>query len=371
MLVSEPELNMETQMSGNYPPYQTPPPFLSEEEIKLLKRTVLAKFPEDEQETFIRTCQRTKLDPFTKQIHPTRRYQKVTDANGNTKKIPTLVTVTGIMGLTAVAERTGHYNGCEIKWAGPDGIWREEWLATEPPEAARCVVHHKQRQHPEVGIARWKSYVGTVYDYDSKTWVVSEFWEKMDDYMLAKCAKAQALRGAFPDPLSNVYIREELESHLTDSEADLDLADTQLRTKIEEASKEAAKVPPKQQVVTEPVAPPPQPKPATPPPPEPPKEAPPATNVQPIDFGPGAELDGATEEQPPWKEHVLLGLRHAKFHRRKIGELQHAELQILEQQWIPAIREKWDEANEYQKADVAALEAAVAFHKMAKPWQSD
>lgn len=353
-------------------PYQimTPPntPFLSQEEVELLKRTMLAKFPDDEKETFIRTCQRTRLDPFTKQIHPTKRYTKVTDSNGNTRKVPTLVTVTGIMGLTAVAERTGNYDGCDIKWSGPDGIWREEWLAQEPPEAARCIVYHKHRSHPEVGIARWKSFVGTQWDQDSKSWVISDFWEKMDDYMLSKCAKAQALRGAFPDQLSNIYIREELESHITDSEADLDLADAQLRKGIEEASKEAAKVPPKPKVVDEPVAPPPAPKPAAPPKPEPVPEPEPVQAAAPeTDFGPGATLDEATPE-PEWKEHVLLGLKHAKFHRRKIGELQKNELQVLEQQWIPVIREKWDDASDYQKADVAALEAAIAFSKMDRPW---
>jgi len=59
-------------------------PFLSEEEIALLKRTVLSKFPEDEQMTFIRICERTKLDPFSKQIHATKRYTKVTDSKGET-----------------------------------------------------------------------------------------------------------------------------------------------------------------------------------------------------------------------------------------------------------------------------------------------
>ena len=342
-------------------------PFLSEEEIALLKRTVLSKFPEDEQMTFIRICERTKLDPFSKQIHATKRYTKVTDSKGETKKVPTLVPVTGIMGLTAVAERTGNYDGCEIKWAGPDGAWRDEWLAQDPPEAAKCTVYHKQRKHPEVAIARWKAFVGTVYDYDTKTWVVSEFWDKMDDYMLSKCAKAAALRGAFPDPLSNVYIREELESHLTDSEADLDAAEAAVRKGIEEASKaaqEEVKVKPKK--AQAPVEAPPEPKPTVVPPPLPEEpEAPPTT--PPESYGPSADFETAPAsdgQATPWKEHTILGLRHAKFHKRKIGELSLPELQVLEQQWIPIIREKWEEANDYQKADVAALESAIAFHKM-------
>src|SRR6267142_2722850 len=114
--------------------------FLSKEEVALLKRTMLSKFPEDEAETFIRICQRTRLDPFTKQVYATRRYNKVKDDSGDTKKVPTLVAVTGIMGLTAVADRTHDYDGCEIFWSSKDGEWKSEWLADEVPEAAKCIV---------------------------------------------------------------------------------------------------------------------------------------------------------------------------------------------------------------------------------------
>ena len=126
--------------------------------------------------------------------------------------------VAGVMGLTAVAVRTGQYDGCEIAWIGPeqDGKWREEWLEPDPPAAARCKVYHKNRNRPEIAIARWKGFVGQTFDYDTKTWYISDFWEKLPDFMLAKCAKAAALRGAFPDQLSGVYIQEELESGVTE-----------------------------------------------------------------------------------------------------------------------------------------------------------
>jgi phage recombination protein Bet len=379
-------------MNGNYP--TPPPPFLSEQEVDLLKRTMLAKFPEDERETFIRVCQRTKLDPFTKQIYPTKRYQKVKDEQGNTRKVPTLVTVTGIMGLCGIAERTGNYDGCETRWSGEDGAWREEWLAQEPPAAARCIVYHKHRSHPEVGIARWDSYVGTQWNSETQRWETTDFWEKMPDYMLAKCAKAQALRGAFPDQLSNIYIREELDSHLTDSEADLDLQEAATKTRLEEASKEAAKVPPKPAPATEPIAPPPEVKKVAPPVvlpppiqgspgapgPQPPRQSAPssAPATEQI-MGPGGGQDGEgfnvggapdqTQEDPPWKGYRIKGLRHAKFFGRLLGELSVPELKILEEQWIPAVRQKWEtDANDAQKEDVTAMEAAIAFHKMDRPW---
>jgi phage recombination protein Bet len=387
---------MSSQIYPNNPP---PRPFLSEEEVELLKRTMLAKFPDDEKETFIRTCQRTKLDPFTKQIYPTKRYQNVRDANGNTTKVPTLVTVTGIMGLCGIADRTGNYDGCKIHWSAQDGIWKDEWLNPEPPEAAKCIVFHKHRSHPEVGIARWGSYVGTFWDKEERKWVVTEFWDKMPDYMLAKCAKAQALRGAFPDQLSNIYIREELDSHLTDSEADLDQQQQAVRDNIQEASDKAQaelderRAKAKAEVVEPP------PKPAAPPvTPTPPPLTPPASPTQPLSSSPpsAAGLGEAIEQkrrevvygpsggpegfdmsppkndgiqEPAWKDHVIRGVRHAKFMGHKVGDLGIAELKILEEQWIPVVRQRWDtEASDAQKEDVAAIEAAIAFHKTQRPW---
>jgi hypothetical protein len=51
-----------------------------------------------------------------------------------------------------------------------------------------------------------------------------------------------------------------------------------------------------------------------------------------------------------------------------VGELNAAELNIIETQWLPAVREQWEDANDAQRADAAAFESAIAFHKMAKPW---
>jgi phage recombination protein Bet len=392
------------------------PDFLSKDECELLERTMLKVFPEDERQSFLRMCQRTKLDPFTKQIHATRRYQKVKDADGNTKKVPTLVPVTGIMGLCAVAVRTGQYDGCEMFWCGEDGQWKSEWLGEEHPAAAKAIVYRKDWKHPEVGIARWESYVGRAYDYETRQWNISEFWEKMDDYMLGKCAKAQALRGAFPDPLSNLYIHEELDSNLTDAETEPIPAD---EAKVEESQRRDAEllktpgvkvveskpgsVRPTPQEALEPAfeedripekpkAPPSAPRkpaggsppkaaaaPATPPVaaqskevPEAPDDLdmspPPAGEPEPVAQPQEPEAPAAAAATPPWKDHIILGVNHVKFHKRKVGELNAAELAIIENQWLPAVREQWEEATEAQRADATAFEAAIAFNKMSKPW---
>jgi phage recombination protein Bet len=387
---------------------QPAPPFLSKEEETLLKRTILKNFPEDEQESFIRICQRTKLDPFVKQIYATKRYQKVREADGGTKKVPTLVPVTGIMGLTAVADRTGQYDGCEIFWCAADGEWRTEWLSEEHPAAAKCIVYHKHRR-PEVGIARWWAYVGQQYDPEKRIWVIGDFWEKMDDYMLAKCAKAQALRGAFPDPLSNVFIREELESDITDTETEAIPSDEARVEEIQKREAEAIehlKKSASSVKFVESRGPKPTPQEALEPAfeedkiPEKPLPSPPrkAANIQnkpaapvrePIAAQPPDDLDmgeepappgppaqqepktppaGAGEVAAPWKDHVILGVNHVKFHKRKVGELNAAELAIIEGQWLPAVREQWEDATDAQRADASAFEAAIAHSKMVKPW---
>jgi hypothetical protein len=69
-----------------------------------------------------------------------------------------------------------------------------------------------------------------------------------------------------------------------------------------------------------------------------------------------------------WKDHVILGVDHVKFHNRKVGELNEIELGIMENQWLPAVREEWDRATDIQRADAAALESAIAYRKTVKPW---
>jgi phage recombination protein Bet len=357
-------------ISGSWPLSQSPD-FLSKEEIDLLKRTMLAEFPPDQQQSFIRTCERTRLDPFIKQIYPTRRYQKVR-VGPETKKIPILVTVTGIMGLTAVATRSGHYDGCEIAWAGKDGKWREEWLEADPPEGARCKVYHKQRSHPEVFIARWGSYVGQTYDYESKSWNITDFWQRMGDWMLAKCAKAGALRGAFPDQLSNVYIREELESNITeDATESIDEEEQHYR---EAREKEAALVAARPEGMVTPSKPPPDITPEQALEPALETDRIPAKPVRPTASKPGIqdELDMSPPAPPlstPWRDHVIRGMKPtSKYQGRKLGDLNRMEVAALAEKYVTAVYQQSDRATDEQHQDARMIEAADSFYKMEKPF---
>ena len=376
-------------------PYQIhpQPPYLSEEQVKILKRTLLSGFGEDEQESFIAQCQRQSLDPFSKQIYATRRYTK--DRQGN--KVPTLVPVTSVIGLCAVAVRTGHYDGCTIQWVGKDGIWKDEWLSEEYPVAAKCVVYHKQRTHPEVGIATWAGYCGQSYNKATNRWEVTEFWERLGPFMLGKCAKAQALRGAFPDQCSNLYISEELQGGISEADQFNDEAKIaeNRRKEAELLAKTSAKV------VSQPAA---RPTPAEesepafaedksafaisgPSRPQPPlTEHPAATaaKAEPddLDMGPDppppppepsadSTPGGAPVETEPWSEHEILGLKNAKFYKRKVGDLKPSELNAIAAQWIPKVRAIWPDVNKLQQADVLAFEQAIKHYEMVKPWEDE
>ena len=361
-------------------------PFLSDEEIDILKRTLLAGYTEDEQQSFIKLCQRTRLDPFTKQIYATRRYVK--DRSGN--KVPTLVPITSAIGLTAIAVRTGEFDGCTIQWCSKDGIWKDEWIEEEFPTAAKCVVYHKKRSHPEVGIAQWSGYCGQSYNNTTKRWEVSEFWERLGAFMLGKVARAQALRSSWPDLCANLYISEEMHGGASEADEPNDeVKITENRKKEEELLKKArsegvrivenkAKKQPTPAEAAAPMPeppPPPQgqgPEPTVPQPVEPPTpQTPPPSVAAAAPAEPPDDLDmGVTEapvEAPPaWKNHVIEGLKNPKFFGRKVGDLAIAELQAIETQWLPRVREKWDQVNTLQRKDAEAFEAALAHSKLGK-----
>ena len=362
--------------------------FLSPDDIAVLKRTLLQGYTEDEQESFIRLCQRTLLDPFSKQIYATRRWVKKGDS-----KVPTLVPVTSVIGLTAIAARTGEYDGCTIQWAGKDGIWKDEWLDEEFPSAAKCVVFHKGRSHPEVGIANWAGYCGQSYNNATKRWEVSEFWERLGAFMLGKCSKAQALRGAFPDQCSNLYISEELQGGISEVDQHDDEAKIEANRKKEEELLKKAKAEGVRVVENkaktkptpaEAAAPAPEPPPITGNVPGPavtaqPAQAPAVPQEPPddLDMSPSQPPQPPSAEGPagppaesakPWADHVIQGLKNPKFLNRKVGDLSPVELQAIESQWLPKVRAVWEQVNSLQRSDAEAFEAAIAYSKMEKPW---
>ena len=157
------------------------------EQTQLISSVIAPGCSADELKLFAYACQRTGLDPFSKQIYAIKRGGKMTIQ-------------AGIDGLRSIAERTGELDGSETYWCGEDGQWSDVWIGNKPPAAAKTIIHRKGSQHPFVGVARFS-------DYNAG----QGLWSKMGAMMIAKCSEALALRKAFPADMSGVYTADEME----------------------------------------------------------------------------------------------------------------------------------------------------------------
>jgi len=159
----------------------------TQEQTQLISSTIAPGCTADELKLFSYACQRSGLDPFSRQIYAIKRGGKMSIQ-------------VGIDGLRSIAERTGQLDGSETYWCGEEGDWKDVWLGKTPPAAAKTIVYRKGSSHPFVGVARFQ-------DYNAG----QGLWSKMPAAMLAKCSEALALRKAFPADMSSLYTADEME----------------------------------------------------------------------------------------------------------------------------------------------------------------
>lgn len=173
---------------------------LTDEQVRLIKDTIIPGASDDELALFVNQANRTRLDPFAKQIYSIKRYSSVTHSQVYQVQI-------SIDGARLVAQRSGEYAGqTPTYWCGADGIWVDVWLQDVPPKAAKVGVYRNGFVEALTAVALWDQYA--VKDKDGK---LTTMWKKMGSLMLGKCAEMLALRRAFPMELSGLYSTEEMD----------------------------------------------------------------------------------------------------------------------------------------------------------------
>ncbi len=171
-------------------------------QIEIIKNQIARGCSDGELALFGQVCQKTGLDPFSRQIYAISR--NVWDKDTG-KSEPRMTIQVSIDGFRTIAARSGLYGGSMTEWCGEDGIWRDVWLSNTPPAAAKTTVYRKGSAHPFTGVARFDAYAQS---FKGK---LSGMWEKLPDVLIAKCSESLALRKAFPAELSGLYSSEEMQ----------------------------------------------------------------------------------------------------------------------------------------------------------------
>jgi phage recombination protein Bet len=167
---------------------------------------------------FLHLCQRTLLDPFSRQIYLIGRYDK---RAGRTVFTPQ----TGIDGYRVIAHRVvaearQQFGYEDTQWCDKSGQWRDVWLSDSPPAAAKVTVLRQGQRFSAVALFR-------EYCQTGREGQPIGLWGKMPAGQVAKCAEALALRKAFPHDLAGVYTAEEMAQ--ADNSAPLEQGSAQVR----------------------------------------------------------------------------------------------------------------------------------------------
>jgi phage recombination protein Bet len=148
------------------------------EQIDLLKKTVAKACGDDELKLFFYVCDKTKLDPFMKQIYAIKRSEK-------------MVIQTSIDGLRLIADRSGNYSP-----------GREPTFSYDKDGKVLSATAYLKKRTAD---GTWHEVSATAFFSEYKPKFESSFWRDMPHVMLSKCAEALALRKAFPAEMSGLY----------------------------------------------------------------------------------------------------------------------------------------------------------------------
>jgi phage recombination protein Bet len=178
---------------------------ISQDQIQLVKDTICRGASDNELQMFISICNKTGLDPFSKQCWAVKRWD-----SGLGREV--MAFQTGVDGFRVIANRSDKYSGqLGPFWCDETGEWKDVWLSDKPPVAAKVGVLRADFKEPLWGVAKFSSYAARKKDGS-----LTPFWVKMPDLMIAKVAECLALRKAFPQDLSGINSDDELDRAETD-----------------------------------------------------------------------------------------------------------------------------------------------------------
>ncbi len=189
----EPKNNSQTLVATDL----TPEKFLqvygiAQHQAQLVKNTIAKNTTMDEFFMFLTQAKMTGLNPFKNQCRPVIRMAK---RGNSTERVMTFQT--GIDGYRAIAHRSKVF-------AGIDAV-EYDTIEGQHPEFAKVTVYKVVQ-----GLRVSFSAIAFWHEYLPKIESMRFMWNKMPKHMLAKVAEALALRKAFPEDLSGVFIDEEM-----------------------------------------------------------------------------------------------------------------------------------------------------------------
>ena len=152
------------------------------DQVELIRKQIAPNANENELKLFLYQCQRTGLDPLTRQIYCIHRAGKMTIQ-------------TSIDGFRVIAERSGTYAGQDE----PVFTYDDNKKLVSAKVTVYRFAPNGTRYPASVGVAFWSEYAG------------QNLWLKMPHTMLAKVAEALALRKAYPQDLSGLYTGDEMD----------------------------------------------------------------------------------------------------------------------------------------------------------------
>jgi len=149
---------------------------------------------------FITACNRTGLDPTTKQIYAAQMSGKWT-------------VLVGVDGMRVVAQRSREYAGqTPIQWTADGVTWLDAWLPEvqggakgDKPVAARVGVYRKGFTEPLMQVVTWS-------EFGMESRFRGDNWGTRPAHMLGIRAETHALRRAFPNDLSGLYTAEDFDA---------------------------------------------------------------------------------------------------------------------------------------------------------------